>query len=255
MLKKTLVIAMCLALVLSLAACGGGEKAKTALELYNAASKLAAEAKSMSADYDMQMEMVMDGMTLEMPMTGSIDMIMNEGTLDTIEYAMDLDTELMGIEMKTTNYLKDGVAYIHTEAEGEVIEYKSPATQEYADSISQFNEYQEFTEDMVKSQSIEGGVANLVIDGAKAKDFAMSVAGDELAGTLGEGDDFTISDMTISFTVDDAGMFKDIVMIFVMDMTIEGMAVQATIDMDMEYTGYNNIEAIDFPDFSAYEEV
>ena len=65
----------------------------------------------------------------------------------------------------------------------------------------------------------------------------------------------SVGDMTFEFTVNEDGYLKDMHMLF--DMTyIEGDGETVySYDMTMVYTGYNNVGAIEYPDFSDYVDI
>lgn len=260
LLKKCAAAVLCISLVFSLAACGSSEGAgddssieKQAADLYMAVSEKMKDVESFTMDIDVKSKLTSGESVMEVPVKGSMEYILNGGELTDIEYAMDMTTETMGVTADMDMYYRDGVMYIYVEAEGESFGMKMTVPEDQLGSVKQYNSFAEISADIIKSASVEGDAekkVTMVVEGDKISDFAAAVSGEtETENTP------SVGDMTFEFTVNEDGYLKDMHMLF--DMTYiegEGKTVYSY-DMTMVYTGYNNVGAIEYPDFSDYVDI
>lgn len=249
-LKRTFSLALCLVLALSLSACGK----KTPLDRYNEASRQLSAAASVSAEYALDLTVSVDNVQLAIPAKGNLRLNTNGGAIDAVEFAGDLSFALMGVDVDCTLYLKDGVIYFPITVDGVTLEYKLPVPQDIP-TVEHSDSEPGLAEDVLLSQNEENGVYTLVLTSGKLLDSAMQALDEESAAILGSDLDLSFSDMTITFTVDQNGSFKDFCISCRADMTIDGNRTSCAVKLDVDYTGFNHINKIDFPDFSSYQEL
>ncbi|MDO4481657.1 MAG: hypothetical protein Q4C14_02870 [Bacillota bacterium] len=262
LLKKITAVLLCTSMVFSAAACGSGggetagdepEVSKQAADIYMAAGEKMSGLESFTMDINVASRLTSGEDTVEVPVSGAMQYVLNGGSLKEIEYFMDMTTETMGVTADMDMYYRDGVMYIHVESGEESFGMKMTVPEDQLGSVKQYNSFAEISADMIKSASVEGDTekkVTMVVQGDRISDFAAVVSGETETGNTP-----SVGDMTFEFTVNEEGYLKDMHMLF--DMTyVEGSGETVySYDMTMVYTGYNNVDAIEYPDFSDYVDI
>ncbi len=238
--KKILALALG-GLLLLTAACSqnGGtanedEKSEAFATYTSTFGRLNAEPGSEDAQFDMDIEMIMNmkimGQDMPINMSGNIKSVVEDGK---VLYSALMETGIMGMT-NTTEMLYDGEKFLYL-IDG--VENEIDMTMFEEQMQNPFN-MPEFSLDAVKSCETtdvpDGKKTTFIIDGGKMTDYMMDTlaeSADMLGGLVA---DMSMEDMAIEFVVDGDGNPKSMNMQMNMSMDAEGQAMET--DMSMKIT-------------------
>ena len=248
-MRKIAIILLLILFMLATAACAEAAKAVIAYDVYTKAAAAMENVKSLAADTNMTITMNMDGQDVEIVMSGFIKAVTISET--EVEMHMDMNTTVMGQDIKLNAYYKDGIYYMDSEGQKFSMEMPLDQIQRQANV-----EALSFPDTAIKNQQItkvEGGnELSFTLDGAALTDAIAAQMGD-LSAMLGEGADMALGDIDYVVFIDGQGNLKNTKMSFSMDMNMLGATMPFSAIINMEYVQINNV-TIDFPDdLSSYD--
>lgn len=245
---------MMMALVMVCVA-GCGSKQMTAEEVLAKATEKQQAMTSMDASMKMGVSMDIAGESIEY----DADMDIKASNLNEEDMQMSMQTNMniLGQEMTMNTYYTDG--YYYMDAMGEKGKMAMDIA-EITDTLKQNSAFTEIPADAYKSLEMaeEGGnrVLTYVADGSKLTEVVNSLMGSMMSALGGMEDmDMSLGDISGTLTVDKD--FNVIAQTMKMDMTmtIEGMDVDASVDMDMTVNNPGQEVTVGLPDdLDSYEE-
>ena len=241
-MKKLITLALAAALMLSLTACGD----PAAYDLYLKMNDKQKNIKSLEMQTDAIVNVEVMGQSVEMNMSGVTKQIIRSET--DIDMEMSMTTSVMGMDIPTITYFKDG--YLYQDVMGEKI--KIAVDLEEAMQMANFAQFS-FGKDAIKSSSVTkvdgGSLLFFELEPEFLRDTLSSMT-DSIAQALGSGEDMamTFTQMNYETLIDDDYMMQNAVMEFTVEMDLYGEAATMHYVVSMDVTGYNHIDKIDFPD-------
>lgn len=233
---------------------GCGEKEKDPFTVYNEASKKTSELKSLEAAVDMNLNMDVQGISMEIPMT--MDMkLENMNTQDMI-LDMKMSMEVMGQSMDMNSYYTDG--YYYLDSEGSQIKYAMDL-EDIKEQISVASVQTDLKKEDFKEITLEDKddvqTLTYTIDGKSMSETANSALG-SLSGMLGDTDmNMEMQDVKGTATVNKDGYISAMQMELPLSLSVEGQDMTLNIDMDITYNNPGSEVKVELPDLSSYEEV
>ena len=226
---------------------------QTARDLLEKVMEDNANQNDMDADLTMNMEMAMEGLTMNIGMTG--DMKVKNAAGADMQYLMNLNMNLLGQNMNITSFYTDGYTYMDMAGQ----KMKVPTNYEEALKTSQTAQMMS-ADDMAYMQDVTaadnvGGTRTIyyTMDGAQLNNLVQQVlAGSDAA--LPDGTDMSLGACKGELTQDGEGNIIQQRMLMDMNMTAEGTAV--SYEMFMELNMNNIGQPVDFvlPSTEGYEE-
>lgn len=252
--RKLTAVLLALSMV-CLAACG---KKLTPEEVLKKATKKQQAMTNMDADCTMSVSMELAGQSVDY----DADLHIKASGLNSedLKMAMQMDASIMGQDMSANTYYTDG--YYYTETMGEKMKMAMDIG-EMTETLKQNSAFTEIPADAYKSleMTTEGNnqIISFVADGSKMTELVNSVMGSMMSGMTGDTDssDMGIGDVEGTLTVDkDFNVIEETIKGMSMKMTIEGMEMNASVDMDMVINNPGQEVAVDLPDdLDSYEEM
>ena len=208
----------------------------------------------MDAGLTMNMEMAMEGLTMNIGMAG--DMKVKNATSEDMQYLMNLNLNLLGQQMNMTSFYADGYTYMDVAGQkmkvptdyASALETSQTAQMMYADNMS-------YMQDVTAADNVRGTRSiYYTMDGTQLNDLVLQI----LAST----DAAAPSTMNMSLgtckgelTQDSSGNVIQQRMLMDMSMTAEGTPVNYEIFMELNMN--NPGQPVDFalPSMEGYEEV
>lgn len=262
MKKKILCLAFALAMLLSLASCGG----KTQDAANNSTDKGTDDfsafmevQKNMSSVKDMEYKMKMD---MKIPDQDGANMTMN-GTgkeimksKDDIQMEINYNINTAGTEMKGLMYMKDQALYMDMMGQKVKVDAKNEmASMMNIDTANLFAITKEMISDLSVTKKGDDTVYSFKMDVNKALDYFKKNAGGAGKLTNSQTGDVTFNKMDITIVAGQDKMAKSIDM----DCSMVAKSDDQTVNMDykltMEYLSFNTDLKINFPDFKEYQEI
>ena len=252
----TMMISITLCITM-LAGCGS----RDAYNLYQRMNSAMADVTSMDADMTINMQMRMDGESIDMIMGGNVRTVVHSDT--DIDMHMVLTTTIMeegfNESFTITAYFTDGILYMEMppfEIEGmeiDGIRMQQPMDLDEAMDMSNNIETLNFPENAVLESSVEsisgGRRLEMLVDGDAIPDITeqmMAFMPDDMG--LGHMDfDMSIGDIRIEVDVDNNNMLMSYRMVTDMTMEMYGYLTETTLDMTMTVNSFDDV-VINFPD-------
>jgi hypothetical protein len=236
-------IILCLVLVLSLAACGGGiSSSDDPYELYSVAAKKLEEPNAMSMSMSMKTDSTIGEDTLSQTVDGDIALVYNKDRTS-VDFSMNLKTGTDGEVTEMIAYYKEG--FLYSELMGMKLKMETPMNE----AMVGIDESQVaiFAEDAIidkKLEKISGGTkVTFVVKGDSLKDLAQ-----DSLDSLAEYDaDVNYEDAIISAVVDKKGNITSYDADLKYTVTSEDMTGNFTVKMNLSNIVTQDVK-IEFPD-------
>lgn len=258
MKKKLLCMLFAMALILSLAACGGGSDEKKDSGAKDDFASFMEVQDNMRDIKDMEFKMDMNASSpenkqLDMTMSGTAREVIK--SKDDVQMEMKYNMNLAGMDMKGTMYMKDKMLYM--ELMGQKI--KMDASSEMgaamnADTSDLLGITKEMISELKVSQDGGDTVYTFKLDPNKAIDYFRKNAGsaEELAKST---ESLKFDKMNVTVVAGKDKMVKKLDLDFSMNVEENGKINTMNYKMTMDYVSINAGFTIDFPDFSSYKEM
>lgn len=251
-MKKFLAIVLSTAMVLSLAACGGGKDART---IYDEATKKTGELKDM--DITTTVDMVMSQGEETLDMSTSMDIQMTGVNTEDMKYLAAGKTSMAGQDIDMTMYYEGG--YYYMETMGQKIKYAMDLNQlmeQVKQSTEGANMESSYMKEITAKKDGDNQVLTFTADAEKMDAYVqdiMSSMGGITGGT--EGITYKIKSSSGEAVVNKDGYFTTMKVKMTMDMEMQGETI--TMDMDTEATYRNPGQAVTVtaPNLDGYQEV
>lgn len=254
-MKKKTILAAVMALAMAVTA-GCGSRQMTAKEVLAKATETQMKMTSIDGTTKMTMTMNIEGQSVE---TISNMEIKAAGlTAEDLKMSTKTEMSIMGQNMTMNGYYTDGYYYMDYMGE------KGKMAMDIAEmekNLMQNNAFTEIPEDAYTTLEMteEGDqrILTYVADGSKVTEMLDSVLGSTL-GLMGDtGDmDVDLKEISGTLTVDKDFNVAAQTMKMDMSMTIEGTAVDATVNMDMTLNDPGQEVTVELPDdLDTYEEI
>ena len=255
MKRRILILALAAIMLFSASACG--QKA-SAYDVYSEANAKLEGAKAMEATMEATMSMVYGEETMDITMSGVVKELMHSET--DIEFSAELavDMAMLGMSMDMSMYFNDG--YYYMEVMGQKVKMELPL--EKALEQVQMNAV-EFDEAAIKESSLvakDGGQElSFTLDGAAMTEMADKQVSSML-GSMGDmgldGMEYNYEDIIVTAFVDKDGNIKTMGMVMIFEMNMDGEAITAEVDLQMEYVAFDDDVKLDIPaDLDSFIEV
>lgn len=212
-----------------------------------------AENYSMTMGVDVTYEMVGMEITMDMEMA-----MATKGSGDALETYSKTSLNMLGSTSDEITYFKDGKLYTMSIENDEVDGYYEEMTAEEFQASDDTEESEEnamesfediFSEDELKKAEVirEEGKRTIKCDSESDVIQAMSADFVEAMGYASDADDVTISQLDVSFTVDDANVIQELILAIACTSTMEedGQTVEMAINMTLTMTDFAYGEAGD----------
>lgn len=231
---KILSMLLCVFIVLSLVSCGISNSERIII---------ASQKSSELTSFDMDMKMTLSGTLgeneINIPLTAKI--ICEAKDEENLNMYVNMTASMSGITINSEIYLVDDIIYIDVFG----MKLKEAATKENLDDLdmddNQLTFPVTFTDDMLKEAVIEEDEKNLnvsvVIDSALLNDYIKAQCGSMFEQIYDETIDYTISDVNMSFVVNEENYISHCTIDA--SVTITADDVSQTFDVEIEMT-YNN---------------
>lgn len=258
-MKKWLALLLACLMLFAVTACnnnsggddgGTTEPERTAYEIYTEANERITEAGSAHMKMDMSMNASYGEETLEIAIDSDVKQIIHSETDVELEMAMNMS--MMGQEIPTTAFYKDGVYYI--EAQGIKQKMEMPVDE----ALKQSNtELVSFPDSAIKDQSVEstsnGSKLSFTLDGQAMNDMISGMT-DDLTAALGDTGSMEIEDIVMTANVDADGNLLDTDMDFTYTVSAGGESIPMNITIFLEVLQIGDV-TITYPeDLDSYME-
>lgn len=253
LMKKTAALLMAAAMAASMMACG-----KSPEEIFNEASAKSAEMK----DIDMDMSMVISMAVEEVNMDINMDMNLKASDMNTEEMLYLAEGKVgvaaagaeQAMDMKT--FYADG--YCYTETMGEKIKYAMDL-ESMMETVAQNNMASTGmkAEDMLELEMTKDGdnkVFTFTADPEKIND-TMAASLSSMTEQLGTDAEVKITGITGVCTVNKDGYYTNMTMNMTYEMTMMGMTLTATGDVETTLNNPGAAVEVTLPDTEGYTEV
>lgn len=252
-MKKCLALILSAAMVLSLAACGGG--GKDAKVIYDEASKKTSELTELDISTTADMKMSQGEETIDMSTSMNIKMI--DANKETMKYYAEGKTSAMGQDMDMTMFYEDG--YYYMDMAGQKIKYPMDIAA-LMETVKQSTESSTmdsaYMKDIKAKKDGDNQVLTFTMDAAKMDEYVKDIMANMSTMTAGmEGVEYTIKEASGDAVVSKDGYFTSVNVKMVMEMSMQGETI--SVDMDTKSV-YNNIgQPVELPavDLEGYTEV
>ncbi len=254
MKKRLGFIALLLVAVLSFTACGGEKE--DAYALYQAAAEKFADVTSMELDMNTATSMKTgDTVVTDMQMQ------MNAKTIAKEDGQMDLEMNIVSYPFMPAMegskiYYTDGYTYMQM---GDTKIKVAVSVAELGYQVE--NQAITFAQDAVKKSSVEKGeqdsrVLLFDLDTDKALSALEGFNGEEMVKELADaGAQVDFGDMHIEITIDKDGNLTAQKVSFTMNADVSGQKITGNFAVDFTVLQTGDAVGIEFPDFSAYQEI
>lgn len=252
--NRVLAVLMALALVLGLAACGGGgDKAQTPQEVYAAALAKMNELGGMDASMDMTMNMS-DG-TDSMDITMEADIRIQDMNKDTMVLDMSMDMGVMGMTMTVQAYYADG--YYLMDMMGQKMKYAMSLDEatEQASMVQEMNVEALGEIEMTEADGVK--TLSYSVDAAKMEDGAgeyLSVLENMGLGDLAESG-MTYETISGTMVVNQDGYIQSNSMSMSGSIEESGQKMDFTLDISITYNNPGQDVQIELPNADEYMEI
>jgi len=239
-MKKTVRI-ISLLIVISMMLFAFASCGKTpASERIETAMKKMSDSKIVDSDTTMKMVMSMQGMTIEVPMTMKIKGDMRDEKAPAL--SVDMEMSIMGEKMEVGICYVDGIAYLNmmgskikTKAsDSDLEEIFGSAGLDSDASTELFFDSEMISKAEITEEKDGSFTAKVTIDGKEYKDAIMEEIG-SLIDSIGEEGDIELGETVVVIGVDKDDNVVSYSMKINLKMNIEGIATDATVDMDMKF--------------------
>lgn len=251
-MKKFLALILSAAMVLSLAACGGGKDPKV---IYDEASKKTSELTDLDISTSVDMKMTQGGESIDM--TTSMDIKMVEANTENMKYYATGKTSAMGQDIDMTMYYENG--YYYMEMMGQKIKYAmdlNTIMEQVKQSTEGGSVETAYMKDIKAKKDGDNQVLTFTMDASKLDQYVKDLMAGMGTMTAGmEGVTYTIKEASGEAVVNKDGYFSAANVKMVMDMEMQGEVI--SVDMDTKSV-YNNIgQPVEIPamDLEGYQEV
>jgi len=237
-MKKIFTLALALLMALSALSLASCEKALTPYETVAAALEKNAQLDAIEAEQVIKMKMDMMGMTIEMPVNGTMKATgIKSG--NPVMYSK-ASTTVMGTTMDTETYVEDG--YLYMNAMGESYKTNATAIAEDYDVLKEINSMLQLPPERV----FEGVEPVTNEDGTTSFSFTMTKddylatyrpffdSMSESLGVTSDGSGLKIDDVNITMTIDKNGYVCGYVMAFKLEVSVTESGVSMDIKCDVE---------------------
>lgn len=249
-MKKLL--SLVLVLVLTVAMTVTAYAQTDAYALYNEMNQAVSKAQAMECDYTMAMEMRMMGESISMTIDGSLEQLIKSGTDAEMAMTMNmrLPASLGGGAQSATVYFVDG--YMYQEQLGERYKIKMDVSQVMEQAGLEMMDSEFSLEDFTTMEAApaEGGtLITAVISSEKINQLVNTIMAGQ-ASTMGVSDmKMTLGEISYTILVGDNKLPVRQTMQITMEMELLGETVEVSVDMVMDYVGFNHFWAIAYPDW------
>ena len=215
----------------------------TAYELFTNASESLAEAASILMHSEVDMTMVLDGLTMDITMTSEIAQVIRSAT--DIDMRMESTATAMGMTMPSVIYFRNGMYYI------DMMGMQSRVPMPLEEVLEQTGLI-EFPEDAIISQAVMAGdlttEVTFTLSGYAMESFVESLAGG-MFEMLDLGDlSMSIGDIEITAILDSDGFLSSMLMNMTISMMMEGVSASTSMNMRTEVLQVGGV-TVDFPDY------
>lgn len=251
-MKRVCAILLTMAMVISLAGCGGKQDPK---EIYDAATKKSEELTSVDADYEM--DMVMTQGEDKMDISTSMNMKMDGMNTEALRYLAEGTTSTMGQTMDTKMYYEGGYCYM--EAMGQKMKYAMDLDQ----MVEQIKSAQgggtmdsSYLSDIQAKKEGDDQILTYTADASKMGDYvqeifgAMGAMGDQL-----EGISYDIKAVSGDMVVNKEGYVTKSNVKMTMEMTMDGETISMEADVSVVYNDPGKTVEITAPSLDGYTEI
>lgn len=253
-MKKCLALILSAAMVLSLAACGGGG-GKDPKVIYDEASKKTSELKDL--DISTVVDMTMSQGEEKVDMSTSMDIKMVNANAEDMKYYAEGKTSAMGQDMAMTMYYEGG--YYYMDMAGQKIKYAmdiNAMMEQVKQSTEGGTMDSAYMKDIKAKKDGDNQVLTFTMDATKLDEYVKDVMSSMSGMTAGMEDvTYTIKEASGEAVVNKDGYFTKADIKMVMEMSVQG----ETISVDMTTSAsYNNLgQAVEIPavDLEGYQEV
>lgn len=252
-MKKCLTVMLTAAMVLSLAACGGGGSSKDAKTIYDEASKKTAELTSMDMTSVINMDMKQGEESINMKM--DMDMKIADMNNEKMRYSATGTTTMMDQNMEMSMYYENGYYYI--DSMGQKIKYAMDLTammEQVKQTTEGANVQSDYLKDIKSKKDGDNQVLTFTVDAAKMDSYVQDIMGD--MGTNMEGVTYSIKEASGEAVVNKDGYFTSAKMKMTLEMTMNGETVSMAMDVDSIYNNIGQAVEVTAPDdLDSYTEV
>jgi len=211
------------------------------------------ELTSLESKVDMIMDIKGEGFETSMPISMYLKAKMKDGAISEMENKTT--TQVLGNPMDISMYYTNGMGYY--DAAG--IKYKQELDSTEVSDLA--TETIELTSDMLKNatRTKKDGVisVSMSFDGNKFKDAVLGYLPDDTMETLGPLDSFTLSDVDMSYTIDNNGYLSSIKMKFTISLSEADSSgpSELTMDVSVVYLNPGKDVTIQVPNLDEYQEL
>lgn len=253
-MKKCLTVLLTAAMVLSLAACGGGKSGGAdAKTIYDEATKKTQELTSMDMTSVIDMQMTQGEETVDMKM--NMDMKIADMNNEKMRYSAEGTTSVAGQDMEMSMYYENGYYYINTM--GQKIKYAMDVTammEQIKQSTEGASVQSDYLKDISAKKDGDNQVLTFTVDAAKMDSYVQDMMEGMQMANL-EGVTYTIKDASGEAVVNKDGYFTSAKMKMTLEMTMQGETVSMTMDVDSTYNNVGQTVEVTAPDLEGYTEV
>ncbi len=237
-MKKITLFFTAALLSLSLVACNSDAGA-SAYKVYKDVVAKMDSVKSMEAKIDGVIKATIEGNEVPIEMNGTVKQVITDD--NNIQMQMDIAT--MGVS--TSGFYTDG--YFYMDAAGTKFKMAMPMEEMKATSNTQYLNFEESAVKESKVEDVNGDKkVSFTLDGKSIGDIADKML-QSLKKSLGASVSATFSDMEYVCTISKDSVLKDYNVKFVATISAEGQEMTFDYDLNVTYTGIDNV-TIDIPE-------
>lgn len=248
-MKKCLTLLLTVAMILSLAACGGKKDPKA---IYDEASKKTSELSSMDVTSAINMQMAQGENTTDITM--DLNMKMADINTENMKYLAKGTTTVMGQNMDISMYYEHG--YYYMDSMGQKVKYAMDLTammEQIKQSTEGASVDSSYLKDITAKKDGDNQVLTFTVDAEKMDAYVKDMMTE--MGTNMDGVTYTIKEASGEAAVNKDGYFSNSKIKLSLEMNMQGETVTMVMDTDSTYNNPGQTVEVTAPDLEGYTEM